>query len=96
MLFKILPDGLVVLLATAQVERGDVLNQALYRAVGDSIILNRALDDGAVQGLDIFPTNGIGFGIPIAGIDNELAVFGADLFGAPVKPDVSTLFRTQG
>ena len=58
MLFKILPDGLVVLLTTAQVEWGDILNQALYRAVGDGVIQDRALDDGAVQGLDIFPTNG--------------------------------------
>jgi hypothetical protein len=75
------PDGLVVLLAAAQIERGDVLNQALYRTVGDGVVQNRALDDGAIQGLDVFPAEDSGFGCPVAGVDDELTVFRAHLFG---------------
>src|SRR5664280_2908277 len=88
MLFKMLPDGLVILLAAAQIKGCDVLNHALYRSVGDGVIQNRAFDDGAIEGLDVFPTEGSGFGCPIAGIDDKLAVFRTDLFAAPVQPTV--------
>ena len=83
-----LTDGLVVLLTAAHVEWGGILNQALYRAVGDGVIQNRAFDDGTIQGLDVFPTEDGGIGCPVAGIDDELAVFRTSLIGAPVQPAV--------
>ena len=88
MLFKILPDGLVVLFAATEIKWGDVLYDAFYGAIGDGVILNGAFDDGAIQGLDVFPAEGRGFGSPSAGFDDELTVFGTDVFGAPVQPTV--------
>ncbi len=83
MLFKILPDGLVVLFAATEIKRGDVLDDAFYGAIGDGVILYGAFDDGSIQGLDIFPAECAGLGLPVAGINHKLTILRADLFCTP-------------
>jgi hypothetical protein len=83
MVFKILPDGLVVLFAATEIKGGDVLDDAFYGAVGDGVILNSSFNDSDIQSLDIFPSACAGLSFPVAGINDKLTILGADLFCTP-------------